>query len=419
MMAAITSGMLSKAREILAKHQLCERCLGRQFSAAFPEAGPAQVGKKIFSRIKARKPASCVLCGNAVFERSAEFVKKFAAEAKKWQFDTFWTGNHLPKALLATEEQVWGTGGIEYAEPLKSDLNRELAEALAKRLRKKADFESPDVVFIADFETGAVRTQVKPLYVYGRYLKLVRGIPQTKWPCRECRGRGCSRCGNTGKMYAESVEELLGNVLLGKSGGTGTKFHGAGREDVDALMLGSGRPFVIEMIEPRKRKLNPKRLEAEANAKLGRKIKVREMRIVDKREIALLKAVRLDKTYRALVELARNVDKGDLPRIAALEGVVLMQRTPVRVLHRRADKMRRRTVKGISVKQAGKNRLEMTIRAESGTYIKEFIDGDGGRTQPSVAQALGTAARCVELDVVEVDFGMLASFSDLEESNGD
>lgn len=32
--------------------------------------------------------------------------------------------------------------------------------------------------------------------------------------------------------------------------GVDTKFHSAGHEDVDALILGMGRPFVVGIIEP-------------------------------------------------------------------------------------------------------------------------------------------------------------------------
>ncbi len=42
------------------------------------------------------------------------------------------------------------------------------------------------------------------------------------------------------------------------------------------------------------------------------------------------------------------------------------------------------------------------VRAESGTYIKELVSGDDGRTRPSLAEILGTPATCVALDVVKI-----------------
>lgn len=47
----------------------------------------------------------------------------------------------------------------------------------------------------------------------------------------------------------------------------------------------------------------------------------------------------------------------------------------------------------------------MRIRAEAGTYIKEFVHGDLGRTKPSLGDrwAEGVHAEILALDVLEVD----------------
>ena len=47
--------------------------------------------------------------------------------------------------------------------------------------------------------------------------------------------------------------------------GTGAKFHGAGREDIDVRMLGSGRTFVLEILEPKIRDLDLETLQEEVN----------------------------------------------------------------------------------------------------------------------------------------------------------
>ena len=44
-------------------------------------------------------------------------------------------------------------------------------------------------------------------------------------------------------------------------GGVETKFSSAGREDVDVRMLGTGRPFVIEVLNPRTRSITAEMLE--------------------------------------------------------------------------------------------------------------------------------------------------------------
>ena len=47
-------------------------------------------------------------------------------------------------------------------------------------------------------------------------------------------------------------------------------------------------------------------------------------------------------------------------------------------------------------------KLKLHILAEAGTYIKEFIHSDDGRTTPSVSSVLKCCAACDSLDVVGI-----------------
>ena len=79
------------------------------------------------------------------------------------------------------------------------------------------------------------------------------------------------------------------------------------------------------------------------------------------------------------------------------------QDTPERVEHRRADKKRIREVYEVSWEKKGEKEFELTVKAEAGTYIKELIHGDNGRTQPNISDLIGTQAECVQLDVTWIE----------------
>ena len=95
-----------------------------------------------------------------------------------------------------------------------------------------------------------------------------------------------------------------------------------------------------------------------------------------------------------------------MERLGSLRDLVLRQETPRRVLHRRANLVRRRTVRNCSVEisETGPmvRRFDLTVRVQSGTYIKELISGDEGRTNPSISALLRAPCDCAELDVLEV-----------------
>ena len=104
--------------------------------------------------------------------------------------------------------------------------------------------------------------------------------------------------------------------------------------------------------------------------------------------------------YRAIVDLDKETSNDDLKILSSLD--VIEQRTPLRVSHRRADLIRKRRVRDLKVKKLDQERLELIIECEGGLYIKELISGDEYRTQPSVSSLLQNPARCVELDVLDV-----------------
>ena len=93
----------------------------------------------------------------------------------------------------------------------------------------------------------------------------------------------------------------------------------------------------------------------------------------------------------------------DIEEQEKLHAVVLKQETPQRVVHRRADKVRTKTVHEVKTKKINEKQFEFIVHADGGTYIKELISGDEGRTIPSVSSILNTKATCVELDVIKIE----------------
>ena len=100
-------------------------------------------------------------------------------------------------------------------------------------------------------------------------------------------------------------------------------------------------------------------------------------------------------------------DDAILSIIEGLNGMKLAQRTPERVAHRRSDLIRKRTVfeahtPFIEVNEEGQREIEFTLRCESGTYVKETVHGDSGRTQPSVAALIKAKCNVIWLDVGDI-----------------
>ncbi len=383
----------------LGERTLCDSCLGRLFGKLGHGHTNEERGK-VVREIAGLPPGPCWLCAGLTdrYDRLAQLVAK---KLDPWEFDTFLIGSKVDPEMQGREESLWSELALASPEALKSEVNREVGKRVCDLTRKEPSLSNPDLLAIVDTSFDHIDLQVNPLHVRGRYRKLVRGIPQTRWPCNRCHGKGCAKCGGTGKMYPTSVEEILAAEIMRESGGSGHALHGMGREDIDARMLGRGRPFVLEIKEPRRRHLDLAAARDRVNA--SGQVGVDGFTAATRKDVLAIKSDRVDKTYRVLVRFASPVEEAKLKKeMASLEAQPIAQRTPTRVVHRRTDTTRHRLVRRAEVLSTDGTVAELRITAEAGAYIKELVHGDQGRTTPSLAGLLGVGCEVLELDVVDI-----------------
>jgi tRNA pseudouridine synthase 10 len=423
--------MMETARALVATGPLCDGCLGRPVADRSFGLTNEQRGRALRVTLALEDdepfepvaPADCWVCGGRCgeYDRWAERAVEALADH---EFDTYQVGTRVPPLLEEDDRLLREDAGLDpdAGETFKSAFNREVGKRLGERTGTEVDFERPDVLAICNLERGdgAVEAQVNPAFVYGRYRKVERDIPQTEWPCSDCGGSGkrlgpdgeldCEGCSGTGYRYRTSVEQEVRPPVLEAMDGEEATFHGAGREDVDALMLGTGRPFVLEVTEPRVRRPDVEALEREINDR-AEGVEVEGLRLATHDAVERVKELEASKTYRTTVAFDTPVDREELAAaLADLEGTV-EQYTPERVDHRRANLTRTREVYAASGDLEDPTTATVEVHGAGGLYVKELVGGDGGRTEPSLAGLLGVDAEVTALDVLAVE-GEEESFED-------
>ena len=500
----------------------CDHCLGRLGGKKRYEQTIAESGVEIRASVVQRDShlenarteiPLCPFCEN-LYEEADLLADIIHDSIQPYEATRLQLGARIPKDQIAAEEELRKRLGAGGSDALKSGLVTEIARNLNDRLDgKKLVNDKPQILALIDVLTLTVELDIRAHYLYGRYQKLERGIPQTRWPCRACKGRGCEKCEGTGLQYKKSVQDLIGNPLLGLFEAKEHAFHGMGREDIDVRCLGQGRPFVIEMKEPKIRTVDLDAAMNSINELAEGSIKITGLRSSNRSEVVRVKDTPAEKSYTirfrvmplseaehavltapvdlthvdvqdrggkgrknpkrrnrrgdrkndhkkplpAVIEvvegpseeelkalkkaelvekaealgLSKSGTKGDLierimnagppapvmfdlpeadfikKTIDKLAGVKLFQRTPERVAHRRADLIRKRTVFEtskpiIETMPDGVLEVEFTLRCESGTYVKETVHGDGGRTQPSLSSLIKAKCDVMWLDVGDI-----------------
>ncbi len=400
---------LKKAKRLieLNENKICNHCLGRKFSKLIDGKDNEDRGRIIREKLEIEEARNsiCPICRN-LFDKINESLYERIDQKINYinlEFDNFLIGSRVDKDIQKIDEKMSEEINVD-CENIKKEINRIIGLSLEKRYNKEVEFEKNNILMEINFkkEEPTVYIRINPIYIEGKYNKFIRGIPQTKWPCRECHGKGCDYCNYTGKLYPESVEEILSDIVLKYSKGRSCKFHGAGREDIDVLMLGEGRPFVLEVVEPKIRNLDLKQIEKEVNEYANGKTKYKNLKYCKRNRKAEIKVSSPNtyKVYEALVKSKNNIKKEDLKVLKTLD--VIEQQTPLRVKRRRADIIRKKRVIELETEFIDSNTFKMKIKTEGGLYIKELISSDEGRSKPSVSGLLKTECICKRLDVLEV-----------------
>lgn len=244
------------------------------------------------------------------------------------------------------------------------------------------------------------------IHIAGRYNKYLRDLSQSPW------------IDKNDVRIKDSVQELLEDGLKKFLSFDKTIFASSGREDVDVRMLGRGRPFAFKILNPHDiseyNDENFLKIHTYINSKHSGKIGVRDLQLVSKEDVAKhLKEGRESKKkeYRALCCCSRKLTQADIEKINTTSDLQIEQMTPIRVSHRRTLATRKRTIYRLSIEAVKPGEYEsarpeniehlfaLTLLSEAGTYIKEFVHGDFGRTSPNLASLLGDC----DTDLMELD----------------
>ena len=411
--------LLDDARRLAATGPVCDACLGRVFADRSFGLTNAERGRslRVAAALDDDEPfdpvdtADCWVCEGRCTEFD-DWAERAAESVEAVEFATYQVGTRTPPLIEENERLLREEVGADAdaGEPFKAEFNREVGKRVGRLTGTEVDFERPDVQFVLDLDADHVETEINSAFVYGRYRKLERDIPQTEWPCRECGGAGyrdgeeCEHCDGAGYMYEESVEELVAPPIREAMEGADATFHGAGREDVDARMLGDGRPFVVEVSNPRTRSPDVAALQAEIDDRAGGAVEVRELALATYEMVERVKELDASKTYRMDVTFSEPVEQTAFDAaLSELDGATIHQDTPQRVSHRRAAKTRVREVYDLSGTLEDETTASLDVHGEGGLYVKELVSGDEGRTEPSLAGLLGVEATVTALDVIDVE----------------
>ncbi|KAL0209471.1 hypothetical protein RCL1_008309 [Eukaryota sp. TZLM3-RCL] len=226
-----------------------------------------------------------------------------------------------------------------------------------------------------------------PLYLFGFYSKLIRNIPHTPFA-----------------DYETSLSCISMNPFNSFFDSSSYRFESSGREDTDVRCLGR-RPFCTTFYDPKRIVLDCSLLDTVNQSIPNDLVLLSNLKVsLDGkyfRDFVKKGETSKSKKYRCVIHTDQAVDYSILESLVG-RAIELAQKTPLRVVHRRALLTRTRSVMISSFERLNDYWFVLDLVTDAGTYVKEFVHSDLGRTKPSLCSLLAVSCEIAQLDVVDI-----------------
>lgn len=383
--------------QILKDYSICDSCINRQFPYEQNDIGTASNGRTLkLKKVATKKQIkSCFICDN-IMSSLQKYTDLVMNAIRDYEFTSLVIGARIPTAIIEREDTLRAELKLKGGETIKANFTRSMNNIISQNLGIKVNHKNPDITIIIDLQLDMIEISSRSLYVYGRYIKNKRGIPQKQRKCQECRGNGCPECELTGYTTTDSVEQRLTVPLLQLFNANRIKFSWIGSEDMNSLVLGKGRPFYAEILEPHIRK--PKRIKSTIK-KIDNDISFSELNLMVKRP-------RRDRQFTVIVQSNLKLNK----RISKINIQTLQEffkETSVKIMSSNLNKIISKTIYYLTVESVKGSNLQIKLECDGGLSIRRFLTGENDEVIPNISGILKreiTLNKEKPFDILDVNF---------------
>jgi len=368
------------ANQILKKYELCDNCLGRLFSKQLHLSSNKLLGKKLQKNLNSTQ--KCYICKN-LFNNLNHFLKLMLDVSSNYSFLSFSVGAMIKPSIIDRDDYIRSKYKLKGIDSVKTDVSKELRKLFSRKTKKIIDFLDPDVTFTVNLKDESCQLRSKSIFLSGRYIKTLRGIPQKQKPCENCSGKGCRICNFHGISEFDSIEGIISQFLFKKFGGSTAKFTWIGGEDKSSLVLGTGRPFFVKIKNPLKR--NSKLTSVKFDF-----LKITNLKIIPN---SPKKPLKFNSSIELKISTEDEIDSKNLKKLKDLK------EHPI-VVYEKSGKRSEKKVFSIKYKKNSKNTFTLVIQAEGGLPVKRFVNSDD--VSPGISQILNTSCMCQEFDFLDI-----------------
>ena len=365
--------------KILKSHDLCEYCAGRMVSKLVGKPSSKFLGKKYLKKFNKLHGKKCYICKN-IFDNLDTMLFAIIEQSSTYDFKTYNLGIILKPSFLERDDYLKSKYKIKGIENIKFNIATELSKKISKQTNSKRIIDDPELVIQVNFKSESCTLQAKHMFVYGRYNKKIRKLPQKQGRCSSCNGIGCHNCNFKGIENIVSIEGKISNFFIEKFNANQVKINWIGGEDQSSLVLGNGRPFFTKILDPKRR-----------NHILRKSSDLDGVNLSELQKISLPPkgSIPFKSEVSITIDTEKLILSNQLKKLKNLENI------KIKDVSRNKKNTPKRIYK-INYKKLGKTSFILDLIVDGGIDIKSFIQNSN--VTPNVSELLENQCECKKFD---------------------
>ena len=364
---------------MLKNYDLCEYCTGRLISKLIGKPSSKLLGEKYLKKFGKSSDTKCFVCKD-IFQNLDMMLSNIFEKSNNINFKTFNLGLILKNSFLERDDYIKSKFKIKGTENVKFSISKEMAKKISRKTKSKRTLIDPELFVQANFKDESCTIRTKPIFIYGRYNKKIRKLPQKQISCKRCNGIGCHNCNFKGLENIDSVEGKISNFLIKKFNGNKVKINWIGGEDQSSLVFGKGRPFFAKILNPKKR-----------NSVLRKSLKLEDISLLELKKILVQPkgSIQFKSKVSIIIDTEKPIFISHLKKLQILENSEIHDPT-------KNKKGNSKRIYKIHYKKLGKNSFFLDLFVDGGISLKSFIQNSD--VTPNVSELLENSCKCKSLD---------------------
>ena len=352
------------ANKIIDEYPLCANCLGRLFVNSLHLRSSVVLGSKIFKLLDKSATLSCFICKN-IFVDLYKYADMAISESTLYQFSTFVAGTIIKPSIYDRDDLIRSRFNLLGSRAIKTDVTGKISSIFARKTHAKLDSHKPDLIILINLSKQICFVKSTPLFVFGRYTKHHRGIPQSSLDDN-----------------IESIQKTINDFLYKKFSNKDSRYVWIGSEDSQSLVSGNGRPFFVKLLNPQKRNIR-------INSMKNKFIRIQQLHVIPQIPSSPIK---FQSTISAIITTNAPISAFKLSALRNLSG------SKVSALQKSGMVMK--TIHRLSYRRLLGNSIRLLITVDGGFPIQRFIaDSD---TTPNLSKLLDCKCTCLHFDIKNV-----------------